>query len=109
MVWNAPERFLTTPASPQELRSGRVEERGSDSLLAPGFNRQELSGCLFQVNNDWVEVNRKRQSKKITKVSLTASATNAADRCAGAKSAANIKWAGNQEAVTFLGYRPIRS
>jgi hypothetical protein len=22
---------------------------------------------------------------------------------------ANIKWAGNQEAVTFLGYRPIRS
>jgi hypothetical protein len=25
------------------------------------------------------------------------------------ESTKNIKWAGNQEAVTFLGYRPIRS
>jgi hypothetical protein len=25
------------------------------------------------------------------------------------KMALKLKWAGNQEAVTFLGYRPIRS
>jgi hypothetical protein len=28
---------------------------------------------------------------------------------AGKLSGPAIKWAGNQEAVTFLGYRPIRS